>query len=313
MGPPAGASQVYRQPGGPLRRYRAITVKDPMATPTGPIPESWRDQRAWEPKPATGPSWPPPHVDPTASWSEVVTLPGPASPLGSETEADTPIPSRAAWWCVLGFVFAEMLGSLGLGAGAALFGSARAAGSVLLAEVGIWSGLFATCLFVSGRYGTGRLGRDLGLRFRPVDGLWGLAAVGLGLVYSEGVQTLLARTRFQGSNDQVLRQQHGTVGFAVVAVVVAVGAPFFEELFFRGLLRRALQARLGAHGGIWAQAALFALAHVQPTLGWGNVSVVAAILGLGVVLGYTARLSGRLAGGMIAHALFNIAAVLSAA
>jgi membrane protease YdiL (CAAX protease family) len=41
----------------------------------------------------------------------------------------------------------------------------------------------------------------------------------------------------------------------------------------------------------------------------GNVSVVLAMFGVGVVLGYAAKLTGRLGAGMIAHCLFNLLAV----
>jgi membrane protease YdiL (CAAX protease family) len=220
-------------------------------------------------------------------------------------------PARAGWWIVAGFLGAYLLGSVGASIGIAAFGSQTAAGTTALGELGLWSGFFATALFVSRHYGTGALSRDYGLRFRPSDLLWGLGAALGGLLVAAGVEAALAHTRFSGTNDQLLTQQSGkTVGTVVVTVVVALGAPFFEELFFRGFVRTVLQTRFGTHGAVWLQAVLFGLAHVNPSAGWGNATVVAAIAGFGVLLGYTALLSGRLAGGMIAHSLFNLYAVV---
>ena len=49
---------------------------------------------------------------------------------------------------------------------------------------------------------------------------------------------------------------------------------------------------------MWAQAVLFGFAHYQFGLGLGNVSVVTATAGIGVVLGYTAHLTRRLGAGI---------------
>jgi membrane protease YdiL (CAAX protease family) len=122
---------------------------------------------------------------------------------------------------------------------------------------------------------------------------------------------LFAHTRYHGSNTQILTgQKSSTTGLIVVALIAAVGAPIFEELFFRGFLRTALASRLGS-GAILAQAILFGLAHYQTGLGWQNLSIVVAITGLGLVLGYTAQRTGRLAAGMLAHGLFNLVVTLT--
>jgi membrane protease YdiL (CAAX protease family) len=72
-----------------------------------------------------------------------------------------------------------------------------------------------------------------------------------------------------------------------------------------------LRRRFGAHGSVWLQALLFGLAHFgESATSLGNVSVVLAMFGVGVVLGYTAKLTGRLGAGMVAHGLFNLIAVV---
>ena len=67
-----------------------------------------------------------------------------------------------------------------------------------------------------------------------------------------------------------------------------------------------MQSRIGWTGAVWAQAACFGLAHFQPGLGLGAVSVIAGTMSIGVVLGYLAHITGRLGAGMVAHGMFNL-------
>ena len=222
-------------------------------------------------------------------------------------------PARAAWWVVPGAAAGIVLAGVGSGIGVALTGSAKSATSDLLGEAGLWVAMLATAVLVSSRYGSASLRRDYGLSVKAVDVLWGVLAVAAALAVAQGVLLTFANTRYAGSNDQLLTQQQGhAVGLVVVSVIVALGAPFFEELFFRGFLRTALQARFGAHGAVWLQAAVFGLAHLgEASSKFGNVSVVLAMFGVGAVLGYTAKLTGRLGAGMVAHCMFNLVAVAS--
>ena len=72
--------------------------------------------------------------------------------------------------------------------------------------------------------------------------MWGFAAVAAALIVSELVVVVFAGTKFAGSNDQIISQQKGhEAGLVILTLIVELGAPFFEELFFRGFLRTALQ------------------------------------------------------------------------
>ncbi|HYA44305.1 MAG TPA: CPBP family intramembrane glutamic endopeptidase, partial [Acidimicrobiales bacterium] len=124
---------------------------------------------------------------------------------------------------------------------------------------------------------------------------------------------VFSHTSLEGSNNQILVQQKGNrSGFVLVALIVAFGAPLFEEVFFRGFLRTALRARFGTHGAVWLQGVLFGLAHYgESSSTLGNVSVLVALFGFGVVLGYCANLTRRLGAGMVAHSLFNLVAVVT--
>ena len=73
------------------------------------------------------------------------------------------------------------------------------------------------------------------------------------------------------------------LGIVVVYLIACVGAPFFEELYFRGLVQGTLTARWGSAIGIVVQALLFGLVHLDPGNGWGNVGtfVIITIVGPG--------------------------------
>ena len=274
---------------------------------------------AWTPVNLPPPGWyPDPGGQPAFRWWDghdwtwhlaPYPAPRPAQRV-EEPEQRGRIPARAAWWGLAGVAVGFVLGGI-LQAFALLAFPGSDAAQILMSVAGLWTGLGGTCVFVSRKYGTGRLTDDFGLGFRPSD-IWAglLAALACFFVVAV-VGGIFVGTRFHGSNTNIIRNQAGnTVGVAIVTVIVAIGAPFFEELFFRGFLRRAFSARIGL-ASIPAQAVCFGLAHYQFGLGLGNISVVTATAAMGVVLGYTAQVTKRLGAGMIAHGLFNFVVTLS--
>ena len=220
---------------------------------------------------------------------------------------------RAALVAVPGALGGLVLAGVGAAIGQSITGSSTSALSDLLGEAGLWVAMLATVVLVSHRFGTSSLRRDYGLAFTRKDPLWGVCAAITAFLGAGLILEIFSGTKFSGSNDQILTQQKGhDVGIVLITVIVAIGAPFFEELFFRGFLRTALQARFGRHGAVWLQAVFFGLAHAgEAGTTLGNVSVVLAMFTVGVVLGYTAMLTGRLGAGMVAHCLFNLVAVIS--
>jgi membrane protease YdiL (CAAX protease family) len=226
---------------------------------------------------------------------------------------DRQIPARAALVAVPGALGGIVLAGVGAAIGEGITGSSTSGVSDLLGEAGLWVAMLATVVFVSYRFGTASLPRDYGLAIKAKDPLWGVCAAIMAFVAAGLVLEIFSGTKFSGSNDQIITQQKGhEAGIVLVTLIVALGAPFFEELFFRGYLRTALQARFGRHGAVWLQAVFFGLAHTgEAGTALGNVSVVLAMITVGVVLGYTAMLTGRLGAGMVAHCLFNLVAVIS--
>ena len=176
--------------------------------------------------------------------------------------------------------------------------------------VGLWVGFLAGPLIASKAQGAGRLVADFGLRFKSRDLLGILIGVGgqflIALFYLPfHIKNLTAPAQ------KLTGAAHGW-GFAVIAVLTVVGAPFFEELFFRGLLFRAL-ARLFTPAGtavsgvvlaVVADGVLFGLAH------W-ELYPFAGLALFGMVLAWVSYRTGRLGMNMVAHASFNLVAVLA--
>ena len=103
----------------------------------------------------------------------------------------------------------------------------------------------------------------------------------------------------------------GTAGLVVLAILICVGSPVVEELFFRGLVLRGLLGRLTALGPRLAPAIsivvtglFFALVHFETLQFLG-------LAGFGMVLGLMAWRTGRLGASIVAHMAFNASTVVA--
>jgi len=172
----------------------------------------------------------------------------------------------------------------------------------------------------SRRKGNGPV-RDLGLRMRPRDVPLGIAAGLLGqfvlvpLVYWPIFKIIGHNEDVSKVAQQLTDKVHGPADTALIFLLVAVGAPFAEELFFRGLTQRSMlklrtdapraALRLSARANPWSAvvitALFFAATHFEPLQFPG-------LFAFGLVLGVLAWRSGRLGPGIWAHLTFNAVA-----
>ena len=196
-------------------------------------------------------------------------------------------------------------------------GEAGAPGAVLVAGGALAQALGALLVgawATSPRRGRGGNGlvAEVGLRFRWADLPAGVAVALVAIPTLGLLLSLLAAAGLvevdDVDNTTVLFAGAGQgVGFLLVTAAVAVVAPLWEEVLFRGLLLRSLQRRLGAVPAVLLSSAGFGALHAQPGRG---VTLVLLTGALGVVLALLTLRAGRLGPAIVAHAAFNGLTVL---
>lgn len=106
-----------------------------------------------------------------------------------------------------------------------------------------------------------------------------------------------------------------------VLFLVIIGAPFAEEILFRGLILRAVAKRLGAVAGVIASLLTFVPIHFAdggiitdgtPAVTDGQIVLWATIGALGLVLAIVTVVTGRLAAAIIAHMGINTVGAVGA-
>jgi hypothetical protein len=186
-------------------------------------------------------------------------------------------------------------------------------GLLAVSEAGLWTGFFGTCWITSRRYGTGSIRKDFRLRFRWIDLVIGLGASIVARCLSIVVLIPFEHAFQSGGNpDKSLYSVSslGTTGWLVLGLVTCVGAPFFEEMFFRGLLQSQLVERWGPTAAIAVTSIVFGAAHIANDPGVGGLLLALSVGAAGVVLGVVRHMTNRLGSSMLSHALFNAGALL---
>lgn len=274
------------------------------AEPNGRLRYRWWDGWSWSAWVSDGAAV---GVDPLPVW----VAPSRAGRRWPETRLV--LPGRAGLIALVGIVVGVALGVLGLLVGRLISAGSRAP-SLALSAIGLWSGLMGACLVVSRRHGTGSIRRDFGAVGPWTDLGRGLVVslVGRVAVTLVVIPLVLTNRRLLGHGGGAIRPGRlDGAALATFAAIAILGAPIVEELFFRGLLLRSFQGRLGVGGAALAQGALFGLAHASPLYGLRNVFVIAATATFGMVLGLVAERYRRLTPGIVAHAFFNVMAVIA--
>ena len=251
-----------------------------------------------------------------------VVLASPVPAPGTEATASPDDPRMELGAKALGLTLASVAWSIALtvasGVAAVALGFDSDAQLLVAGALGLYTGLVLGCVVVHRQHGTpGRFREDFGLTYGRGDWWRGLvaslAARGGGMVLAIIVAVGLGDLLDGREIDQLPTSGDGDptaaflITFAIVAVIVA---PIVEELFFRGLLLRALEGVMPDWAALLVQGVLFGLAHISFGAGLVNVLVVLPIGFAGLALGWLAQRYRRLGPGILGHAWFNLVAVV---
>jgi len=215
----------------------------------------------------------------------------------------------AAVGLLVGWVATAVVVSLWVSAGGNQPGQ-TSLGALAAGEAALWLGLLGAPIVASRRKGSGSLATDFGFSFRWTDPLGGLPIgvvcqlVLVPLIYLP-LQQFVSKHDLEEPVRRVTDSAHGG-GYVALTIVVVVGAPIVEELFFRGLVLRSLQRRFGDVWAVIGSALIFGLAHFE----WLQLP---ALVALGLILGVMAVKTKRLGLGIFTHAGFNLVTMIALA
>ncbi|MCU1497353.1 MAG: Abortive infection protein [Acidimicrobiales bacterium] len=174
----------------------------------------------------------------------------------------------------------------------------------------LWIGFIGVPLVVAATKGAG-LRRDFDLRLTAVDvpiaAAVGVLAqlvlvplVSLPFIWLSGVDADKLGEPAQNLADKVV----GAPSIALLVVIVAIGAPLAEEIFFRGLVLRSIQKRFGVAWAVVGSSVAFGVTHLQPLQ-------LPALAAAGACFALLAIRTGRLGPAIVAHIAFNATTVVN--
>lgn len=235
-----------------------------------------------------------------------------AEPSTADTDADV-VPRWGLGDALMGFALGQVASTLAVAAVLAVESTPSDEMDIAdlplwgfaLAQAGLWLGFLVVPLLAT-RVKGGGARRDLGLTVRAAD-LGGPLA--LGVVLQALIVPLLYVPIFRftslGDDDVSGAARALTSTFAdtpvkvvLFTLLIAVGAPVAEEVFFRGLVLRSLERRLGTGWALIGSTVLFGLTHFQGIQ-------LPALLVFGGVAGVLAIRTGRLGPSILLHVGFN--------
>ncbi len=228
-------------------------------------------------------------------------------------------PTRARSWgigeAVAGWVGAQVLGIVVGGVVVAAAGfklddpDAFPLWLLAILQVPLWGGLLGAVLWVAHK-GAG-LRETFGFRARWGDVPAG-AAVGIASQYllvpliSWPFVVLIAHKSLSDLGEtatKLTEKAHDPLGVVLLVLIVAIGAPIVEELFYRGLLLGALEDRIGTWGAVVVSGLIFGGSHFI-------LLELPALSAFGMVLAALVVKTRRLGPAIAAHMAFNTVTVV---
>ena len=246
----------------------------------------------------------------TPSLAATDDAPVPTDPRPVVGDEPVTLAPPALQWAIWTYVGSFLAAGIAFAIAFAIFGDRPIVD--VAGAVGLYGPLVLTSRRISRRR-SGDLRADLGFAVSRHDIGPGALTFLTAVVFGTMLVSFLGESdRFHGTNTDDLFPSHALLSRLAVICIAVIAAPLVEELFFRGLLLRALARRVGWAWANVGQAALFTLAHTDPTAGLHNTEVLIRIGVLGLVFGYTATRTRRLGPGIVAHAITNTLAVVVA-
>ena len=224
--------------------------------------------------------------------------------------AANPHPRYTIFWLIGGWIASYAVATALQAALITVFDVSEEVGAqpswfLLAGAMSLWVPQLALLVVFSRRAGSGRFFDDFALRFRVVD-LWGIPIGVLSQVVLVGVVTWPFREWFPDTFDpsavedraRSLYDSAQGIWLIVLALIVVLGAPFVEELLYRGFLQAGLQSRINDAAAIVVVAVWFAGVH-------GRVAELPGLVSFALVLGSLYYFTRRLGMSVIAHLAFN--------
>jgi membrane protease YdiL (CAAX protease family) len=203
-----------------------------------------------------------------------------------------------------GAAFGQVAGHLASGQPPAYLGSMPLWLQAIV-QIPLWACLLGVPIAATITKGNGPVG-DIGLRFRPIDlpvGVSiGVAAqlVLVPLMYWP-IMRLIGNQDVSAAARQLTDRATDPLGIVMLFLIVGIGAPIAEEVFFRGLTQHAVVRRSGRWLALFGTAAFFAFTHFE-------LLQFPALFVFGLVLGAMVFATGRLGTSIGAHLGFNLVA-----
>jgi CAAX protease family protein len=216
-------------------------------------------------------------------------------------DATTAVTTFLAAWVVAQVISSLVVAALGDGDAA----TQVSFGVLAIALIGAWTSYLAGLVIASRRAGSGNFVADYGLSFRATD----VVGLGIGVV----AQLVVIRAVYLPlealwpdtftddrltENAKDLVDRAGGASTVLLVLVVVLGAPVIEELFYRGLLQRSLADRFNEGAVLVGVAFVFAAAHFRPVEFPG-------LFVFGLILGWAALRTHRLGLAITIHIGFN--------
>ena len=206
-----------------------------------------------------------------------------------------------------GEAFGQVAGHVATGAAAA-YRAPMPLWLQAMVQIPLWACLLGVPIVATIAKGNGPR-RDLGLRIRPIDVPVGVAIgvaaqfVLVPLIYWP-ILKLIGDQDVSGVARQLTDRATDPFGIVMLFLIVGIGAPVAEEVFFRGLTQRSLDRRWSRWVALFGTAAFFAFTHFQALQ-------FPALFAFGLMLGAMVYATGRLGTSICAHLGFNLVAAAS--